>query len=125
MIPYLSGVLDAITTYVLLRRAMVQTVNKKWNSGFASIFLMFISFFCISLPVSDLFILLGNKIGDPVTSSGRVSLVLKYLFDKIENKYKFDLEQKINVSVVSAWVTDNLEGFSGCTFNIFTAIGIM
>jgi predicted PurR-regulated permease PerM len=35
------------------------------------------------------------------------------------------LAQKINVSEVSVWVADNLEGFAGGTFNIFIAIGIM
>jgi predicted PurR-regulated permease PerM len=125
MVPYLSGVLGAITIYVLLRRSMVFLVNKKWNSGFAAIFLMFISFVCILLPVSGLLILLGNKIGDAVTNSEQVTLALKNLFGKIESKYGFDLAQKINVSEVSVWVADNLEGFAGGTFNIFVAIGIM
>jgi predicted PurR-regulated permease PerM len=35
------------------------------------------------------------------------------------------LVQKINVSEVSVWVADNLECFTGGTFNIFIAIGIM
>ena len=64
MVPYLSGVLGAITIYVLLRKSMVFLVNKNWNAGFAAIFLMFISFVCILLPVSGLLILLGNKIGE-------------------------------------------------------------
>jgi predicted PurR-regulated permease PerM len=35
------------------------------------------------------------------------------------------LAQKINVSEVSVWVADNLEGFADGTFNIFIAIGIL
>jgi predicted PurR-regulated permease PerM len=125
MMPYLSGVLGAITLYVLLRRSMVFLVQKKWSPGFAATFLMLISFVCILLPVAGLLMLLGNKIGDAVTNLEQVTLALKNLFGKIENKYGFDFAQKINVSEVSVWVTDNLEGFAGGTFNIFIAIGIM
>jgi predicted PurR-regulated permease PerM len=125
MMPYLSGILGAITIYVLLRRAMDFLVYKKWSPGLAATFLMLISFVCILLPVAGLLVLLGNKIGDAVTNSEQVTLALKNLFGKIENKYGFDLAQKINVSEVSVWVADNLEGFAGGTFNIFIAIGIM
>lgn len=125
MMPYLSGVLGAITIYVLLRRWMVILINKKWNPDFAAIFLMLISFVCILLPVTGLLIMLGNKIGDAVTNSEQVTQALKDLFGKIESRYGFDLAEKINVSEVSVWVTDNLENFAGGTFNIFIAIGIM
>jgi predicted PurR-regulated permease PerM len=125
MMPYLSGVLGAITIYVLLRRWMVTLINKKWNPDFAAIFLMLISFVCILLPVTGLLMMLGNKIGDAVTNSEQVTQALKDLFGKIESRYGFDLAEKINVSEVSVWVTDNLESFAGGTFNIFIAIGIM
>lgn len=125
MLPYLSGVLGAITIYVLLRRWMVALVNRNWNADFAAIFLMLISFVCILLPVAGLLMLLGNKIGDAVSSSEQVTLALKSLFGNIETKYGFDLAERINVSEVSVWVTNNLEVFAGGTFNIFIAIGIM
>ena len=109
MMPYLSGVLGAITIYVLLRRWMVTLINKKWNPDFAAIFLMLISFVCILLPVTGLLMMLGNKIGDAVTNSEQVTQALKDLFGKIESRSGFDLAEKINVSEVSVWVTDNLK----------------
>ncbi|MDX6746180.1 AI-2E family transporter [Polaribacter sp. PL03] len=125
MMPYLSGVLGAITIYVLLRKWMVLLVKKKWKPDFAAIFLMLVSFVCILLPVTGLIMMLGNKVGDAVTNSEQVTQALKDLFGKIESRYGFDLAERINVSEVSTWVTDNLEGFAGGTFNIFIAIGIM
>lgn len=125
MMPYLSGVLGAITIYVLLRKWMVLLVKKNWKPDFAAIFLMLVSFVCILLPVTGLIMMLGNKVGDAVTNSEQVTQALKDLFGKIESRYGFDLAERINVSEVSTWVTDNLEGFAGGTFNIFIAIGIM
>ena len=125
MMPYLSGVLGAITIYVLLRKWMVALVKRKWNPNFAAIFLMLISFVCILLPVTGLLMMLGNKIGDAVTNSEQVTQALKDLFSNIENKYGYDLAERINVSEVSVWVTDNLETFAGGTFNIAIAVGIM
>ena len=69
--------------------------------------------------------LLRNKIDDAFINSEQVTLTLKSLFGQIENKYGFDLVQKVNVSEVSIWVADNLKGFVGGTFNIFIALGIM
>ena len=44
MLPYLSGVLGAITIYVLLRKPMKRLVNKGWNSQLAAIVLLSLSF---------------------------------------------------------------------------------
>lgn len=51
--PYLSGILGAITIYVLLRKWMVYLVKKKWKPHLAAAFLMFLSFVCILLPVAE------------------------------------------------------------------------
>ncbi|AQS93363.1 AI-2E family transporter [Polaribacter sp. BM10] len=125
MMPYLSGVLGAITVYVLLRKWMIILVKRKWHPDVAAIFLMLISFICILLPVTGLLMMLGSKIGDAVKNSAEVTQALKDIFGKIENRFGYDLAEKINVSEVSTWVTSNLEGFAGGTFNIFIAIGIM
>ena len=51
LIPYLSGVLGAITVYVLLRKWMSFLIKRKWHPDIAAAFLMSISFICILLPV--------------------------------------------------------------------------
>ncbi|WP_299665620.1 AI-2E family transporter [uncultured Polaribacter sp.] len=125
LMPYLSGILGAITIYVLLRKYMILLVKKRWKPDLAAIFLMLISFVCILLPVTGIVMMLGNKIGDAVTNSEEVVVALKGFSRKIESRFGFDLAEKINITEVSTWVTDNLEGFAGSTFNIFIAIGIM
>lgn len=125
MIPYLSGILGATTIYVLLRKWMVFLVKKNWNADIAAIFLMFISFICILLPVSGIVYMIGNKISEAVTNSQEVLLAVNKQIDIINKKYGYDLSTEINVEEATTWVTSNLEGFAGNTFDVFIAIGIM
>lgn len=125
LMPYLSGVLGAITIYVLLRKWMIILVKKKWNPDLAAAFLMALSFICILLPVAGILIMLGNKIGEAVTNSEQVVEAFKSQMGILESKIGYDLTSNINSAEVSTWITDNLQGFAGSTFNIFIAIGLM
>jgi len=125
LLPYLSGVLGAITIHVLLRKPMVYLVKKKWKPDFAALFLMLISFVCILLPVTGIVIMLGNKIGEAVDNSKEVANALKGHMSDFENKFGYDLSSRINVEEISTWIANNLENFAGSTFNIFIGIGLM
>ena len=125
LMPYLSGVLGAITIYVLLRKWMVFLVKRKWNPDLAAVFLMFLSFVCILLPVAGVILMLGSKISDAVTNSEQLVEILKNRIQRIENRFGFDLSSNIDASQISSWVTENLEVFAGGTFNIFLSIALM
>lgn len=102
LLPYLSGVLGAVTIYVLLRKPMVFLVKKKWKPNFAALFLMLISFVCILLPVTGIVIMLGNKIGEAVDNSKQVATALKGHMIDFENKFGYDLSSRINVEEISS-----------------------
>jgi len=126
LMPYLSGVLGAITIYVLLRKWMIFLVKKKkWHPNLAAFFLMSFSFVCILLPVSGVVLMLGSKISDAVTNSEQLVEILKNRIQGIENKFDFDLSSNIDTSQISSWVTNNLEVFAGGTFNVFLSIALM
>jgi predicted PurR-regulated permease PerM len=125
IIPYLSGVLGAITIYVLLKKWMVFLVKKKWNPDLAAAFLMVLSFVCILLPVSGIVLMLGNKIGEAVENSEEVAKAIKSQMRDFETKFGYDLASQIDVSGISSWIAGNLETFAGSTFNIFIGIGLM
>jgi len=126
MIPYLSGVLGAITIYVLMRRWMTFLVKKrKWNPILAASVLMFLSFIGILLPVAGIVIMLGNKIGKAVKNSEKVVNALKEQLGILQDKLGYDLNSQIDPSSVSSWISDSLQSFAGGTFNMFIAIGIM
>lgn len=125
LMPYLSGVLGAITIYVLLRKWMVYLVKKNWNPDVAAFALMLFSFVCILLPVAGVVLMLGSKIGDTVTNSEQLVEILRENIQKIENKFDFDISSNINASQISSWITENLEGLAGGTFNMFLAVALM
>lgn len=125
LIPYLSGVLGAITFYVILRKWMVYLVKKKWNPHFAAIFLMLFSFISILLPVAGIVLMLGGKVGEAVENSEKIAKVVKTKMKWLEDNYSFDLSSRVNTEELSTWISENLENFAGGTFNIFIAIGLM
>jgi predicted PurR-regulated permease PerM len=125
LIPYLSGVLGAITIYVLLRKWMSFLIKKKWNPDLAAAFLMSISFICILVPVSGIILMLGNRVNKAVNNSKQVVEVIKSKIGVLETDYGLDVASKINVSKVSNWMANNLEGFVGSTFNIVVAVALM
>lgn len=125
LIPYLSGVLGAITFYVILRKWMVYLVKKKWNPHFAALFLMLFSFISILLPVAGIILMLGGKVGEAVENSEKIAKVVKTKMKWLEDNYSFDLSSRANTEELSTWISENLENFAGGTFNIFIAIGLM
>ncbi|WP_432411544.1 AI-2E family transporter [Rasiella sp. SM2506] len=125
LIPYLSGVLGAITFYVLLRKWMAKLVKRGWKSELAATLLMLLSFVGILLPVAGIVLMLGNKIGSAVKNSEKVTKAVKEQVGNWEDKLGYDLSSQIDVSAVSGWLSDNLQSLAGSTFDMFIAIGLM
>ncbi|HAV54552.1 MAG TPA: AI-2E family transporter [Aequorivita sp.] len=126
LLPYLTGVLGAITIYVLMRKWMAKLVNKKkWNPSLAAGFLMFLSFVGILIPIAGIILMLTNKIGDAVQNSAEVIRALKEQLGKIEDYLGYDLNSQIDPSAITGWISENLQSLAGGTFNAFIAIGLM
>ena len=125
LLPYLSGVLGAITIYVLMRGWMVKLVRRGWNRNLAAATLCILSFITILLPVSGVLLLLGNKIGHAVQNSERVASAFKEQIGVWESRLGFDLASQIDVGAISNWLSKNLQNIAGSTFDVFIAIGLM
>lgn len=125
LLPYFSGVLGAITIYVLMRGWMIKLVRKGWNANLAAALLCVLSFVGILLPVSGVILMLGNKIGNAVQNSEKVITALKTQLGTWEEQLGYDLASQIDVSAISSWLSNNLQSFAGSTFNVFIAIGLM
>ncbi|PVW16210.1 AI-2E family transporter [Marixanthomonas spongiae] len=126
MVPYLSGVLGAVTIYVLLRGWMKKLVNKKkWNPDLAAGLLMLLSFIGILLPVSGIVLMLGNKIGNAVQNSEEVIRALKEQLGELETQIGYEISSQIDTTAISTWISTQLQSFAGGTFNMFIAIGLM
>lgn len=125
LLPYFSGILGAITIYVLMRGWMIRLVRKGWRPGLAAALLCVISFVGILLPVSGIILLLSNKIGNAVQNSEKVVTALKGQIASWEEQFGYDLASQIDVRAISTWVSNNLQSIAGSTFNVFIAIGLM
>ncbi|MEZ4793059.1 MAG: AI-2E family transporter [Gelidibacter sp.] len=126
LLPYLTGVLGAVTIYILLRKWMAKLVNKrKWNPTLAAILLMLMSFVGILLPIAGVVLMLGNKIGHAVQNSEEVVKAVKEQVGKVQHYAGFDLNSQIDTGAVTSWVSENLQNLVGGTFNAFIAIGLM
>ncbi|GER60801.1 AI-2E family transporter [Patiriisocius marinus] len=125
MLPYFSGVLGAVTIYVLMRPWMAKLVKRGWGPDWAAALLMLISFVGILVPVTGVIIMLTNKIGEAVTNSEKVTSAVKSQMGKWESKIGYDLSSQIDVKAISTWFSENLQGFAGGTFDVFIAVGLM
>lgn len=123
--PYLSGVLGAITFYVLLRKPMEYLTNKGWKPHWASLTLCIASFVGILLPVTGVLLMLGNKISHVAANSSKVATALKSQIETWETESGINFADKIDVSGITGWMSDNLQSVAGGTFNVFVAIGLM
>jgi len=125
LIPYLSGILGAVTIYVLLRKWMFYLIKKKWHPNLAAAFLIFVSFIGILLPISGVLLLLAGKVSGVVGNSEAVVKSFKNQVIFLESKVGYNFTNQLDATEFSSWITDNLQGFVGSTFNIFLSVGLM
>lgn len=125
MIPYLSGVLGAITLYVLLKGWMKKLLKRNWNPNLAAAFLMLISFISILLPFTGAVIMLGNKIGQAAKNSEKVVDAIKNQLNDWERYLGFNITKQLDGPAISEALTKNVTNILGGTFSTFIAISIM
>ncbi|MGJ8733409.1 MAG: AI-2E family transporter [Cellulophaga sp.] len=125
ILPYLSGVLGAITIYVILKKPMQKLVDKGWLPNIAAIFLMILSFLCIMIPIAGLGLMMGTKIKYAVDNSQKVIDASKEQLQKVESFFNIDMGTDIDTSSITSWLSENLQNFAGGTFNMVISITIM
>lgn len=126
LLPYLTGLLGAITLYIILRKWMrTLTIKKKWPKPLAAGILMFGSFVTIIIPVGGTIMMLGNKIKKASENPDEVLQPIRDYFDKVEAEYNIDISPNIDADAITNWVTDHLQSWVGTTVNTIMAILLM
>ena len=125
MLPYLSGVLGAITLFVLMKGFMARLVGRGWKKSIAAGALLLASFIGILIPVGLIILMLSTKIGKAVANSERVIAAIKDNAQKLETYLGYNLSSSIDSSSIAGWLTSNLQNLAGGTFNAVIAIGVM
>lgn len=125
LLPYLSGVLGAITIYVLMRGWMDRLLKKGWNPSLAASLLMLISFVGILLPITGMIFMLSNKISRAVNNSEKLLSALQVHIQSFEKQFGYDFYSDIDVSSISSWLSENISLLIGSSFNMIIAVAIM
>lgn len=125
IIPYLSGILGAITLYVILKKWMEKLLARGWKKSIAAGVLITGSFIGILIPISLIVFMLTSKIGKAVANSEKVISAIKDQTNKVEEYFGYNLSKSLDSSAITDWISTNLQSLAGGTFNAFIAIGIM
>ncbi|HSJ11378.1 MAG TPA: AI-2E family transporter [Gillisia sp.] len=125
MLPYLSGVLGAITLFVILKGFMAKLVGRGWKKSLAAGALLLASFIVILIPVGSIILMLSTKIGKAVANSERVVAAVKDNAHKLETYLGYNISSSLDSSSIAGWLTSNLQNLAGGTFNAVIAIGVM
>ena len=125
LLPYISGILGAITFYVLLRGLMSWMLDKGWNPTLSVSILMVASFILILVPVLGIILMLSSKVSSAIQNSEKVIEAAKAQLVQIETISGINLGDKIDSTAVTDWLSNNLQGLAGGTFEVFIAISIM
>tara|TARA_R110000764_G_scaffold78540_1_gene156674 strand:- start:3296 stop:4249 length:954 start_codon:yes stop_codon:yes gene_type:complete len=125
MLPYISGVLGALTLYVVLRKWMLKLINKGVKRTWASMLLILASFVGIFVPITGAAFMLSSQLDNFTDKSEQVTKAFKEQLFQLEKYVQYDISSAIDPEQTSGWLTDNLQGFASGTFNILISLGIL
>ncbi|MEP3374598.1 MAG: AI-2E family transporter [Maribacter dokdonensis] len=125
MLPYISGVLGALTLYVVLRKWMLKLINKGIKRMWAAMLLIFASLIGIFIPLTAAGFMLSSELSNLADKSEQVTKAFKDQLFQVEKYIEYDISSTIDPKQASGWLTDNMQGFASGTFNVFISLGIL
>lgn len=129
LLPYLSGVLGALTIYVLFKNPVQKLLHKGWNKTLVSSIFILISTLIVIIPLFLVVYMLSTKVGKAVKNSEETVEALKEQLESLETKYNFNLATNISDNIdsgaVADFVSSSLQGLATETFDVFIALSIM
>ncbi|MEO9662002.1 MAG: AI-2E family transporter [Maribacter dokdonensis] len=125
MLPYISGVLGALTLYVVLRKWMLKLINKGIKRMWAAMLLIFASLVGIFIPLTAAGFMLSSELSNLADKSEQVTKAFKDQLFQVEKYIEYDISSTIDPKQASGWLTDNMQGFASGTFNVFISLGIL
>lgn len=125
MLPYLGGVLAAVTLYVLLVPAQRYLERKNWKPSIAATLLLIVSIIGILLPIGGLALLFTSQIKDAVANSDKITEQVKSQLSQIEEYVGFDIIPAIDADQIKSTLSYVISNFASSSLTIFIAAGIM
>ena len=125
LVPFMSGLLGAVTLYILLKKRMRKMVLNGWNPNLAAGVLLLLSFIGILIPIGITATMLVPKIGNGIEKVQETFQSVKAEIAEYEYKIGFELLSTFDSEKTSQFISDSIENLVGNVFTIFIAISIM
>ncbi len=125
MIPYMGGVLAAVTLYVLLVPAQRFLEKKGWKPWIAATLMLFVSIVGILLPLAGLVMLFTSRIKDAVANSDEITSQIKEQITQIEDYVGFDIIPAIDPQQIKETLTGVISTVASSSLTIMVAVGVL
>lgn len=125
LLPFMSGLLGAITIYIISQKPMRKLKEKGWKPSLAAALIMLISFVGILVPISLVVLMLSTKVRNALSKTEEVIAVLKEELSILETRFNIDLFTSFNSNDVVNWMSHNFSSVLGNTFNLFITLSIL
>lgn len=105
LIPFLGGLLGAMTIYVLLRNQMrVLTERRKWRRSMAASLLLGEAILCFLVPISLIVWMCVSKIQDVALDPQTILTPVRHVAGLIRERTGYDLWRDENLQSIAAWL---------------------
>ncbi|WP_405377156.1 AI-2E family transporter [Nonlabens sp. Asnod3-A02] len=125
LLPYLGGVLGAVTLFILLAPLQEKLEKRKWKPALAATLLMFLSFVIILLPIAGIGLMLTSKVKTAIQNSTAITDAIKSEISKAEELVGMNISENINSSEVSTWISQNIQDLANSSLTVTISVGIM
>jgi predicted PurR-regulated permease PerM len=125
MLPYMGGVLAAVTLYVILVPFQRKLEKHKWKSSLAATFLMIIAAIGILLPLAGLAFLFSTQIKDAIDNSDQITSKIKSQISSIEDYVGYDVIPAVDNEQIKDTLSYLISNIASSSITIFIALGIM
>ncbi|WP_298951444.1 AI-2E family transporter [uncultured Nonlabens sp.] len=125
LLPYLGGVLGAVTLFILLSPLQEKLEKRKWKPALAATLLMFLSFVIILLPIAGIGLMLTSKVKTAIQNSTAITDTIKSEISKTEELVGMNISENINSSEVSTWISQNIQDLANSSLTVTISVGIM
>ncbi|GGE01113.1 AI-2E family transporter [Planktosalinus lacus] len=123
--PFMSGLLGAITIYIISKKPMRKLVLRGWYPSVAAAFIMIISFVGILVPIGLVVIMLSTKVKNALNKLETFISIIKDNLSIVEDQLNIQLFSSFDSQEVANWVSNNFQSVLGNTFNLFIALSIL
>ncbi len=122
---YLSGILGAITLFVIFRGTMKRFSSWGFPKGLSATLILVLSFFIIVIPLAGVIIMLTSKIGEAVKNSEAFLAAAKVQIADLEQYIDFNIADEIDTSSIAVFISKNAQNLALGTFDAFISLSIM